>query len=86
MSALSILVLVFVVGAAIIAIWSQLHPAPNLLWVSVILLCVALAILQLAGGEGVHRLGALKTGYQDRYFVDYRIADRRLAQFSYPPE
>jgi hypothetical protein len=53
MSALAILMLVFVAGAAIIAIWSQIHPAPNLLWVSVILICVALAVMQFAGGSGV---------------------------------
>jgi uncharacterized membrane protein YoaK (UPF0700 family) len=43
MTGISILILVFVVGAAIIAILSQIKPAP-ILWVSVILLCVVEAI------------------------------------------
>jgi hypothetical protein len=50
MSALSILVLVFVVGAAIIAIWSQVKPAP-ILWVAVLLLCVVVAITELSGAS-----------------------------------
>jgi hypothetical protein len=55
MSALSILVLVFVVGAAIIAILSQTRPTPNLLWVSIILLCVAIAVIEIAPVAGYHR-------------------------------
>lgn len=49
MTALSILILVFIVGAAIIAILSQTRPTPNLLWVAVILLCVAVAVMQVGG-------------------------------------
>ena len=49
MSALAILILVFVVGSAIIATLSQTRPAPNLLWVSIILLCVAIAVIEIAG-------------------------------------
>jgi uncharacterized membrane protein YoaK (UPF0700 family) len=55
MSALSVLILVFVVGAAIIAILSQTRPSPNLLWVSIILLCVAIAVIEIAPVAGYHR-------------------------------
>ena len=52
MNVLSILEIVLVVGAAIIAILSAIRPAP-VLWIAVILLAIAVAIGH-AGGYVVH--------------------------------
>jgi hypothetical protein len=43
------LLFVFIIAAAIIAIWSAVKPQP-LLWISVILLCIVEAIHSLPGG------------------------------------
>ena len=54
MSALSLILLVLVVGAAVIAIVSSIKPWP--LWVSVLLLAIAMAVVML-GGE---HMGAIR--------------------------
>ena len=48
MNVLIVLELVFIVGAAVIAIWSAMKPQP-ILWIAVILLCIVEAI-----GRAVH--------------------------------
>jgi hypothetical protein len=49
MTAFSIIFLILVVGAAIIAIYSQVKPAP-ILWIAVLLLAIAMAI-SMGGSE-----------------------------------
>ena len=44
MTAFSIILLVLIVSAAIISIWSQVKPAPNILWIAVLLLAIAMAV------------------------------------------
>jgi len=51
MTALSILVLVFIIGSAICAILSQTKPNPILLVLSILLICVAVAVLSFGGVE-----------------------------------
>jgi hypothetical protein len=54
MTALTILMLVLLVAAAGIAIWSQASNPPRpVLWISVVLLCVIIAVIAFAH-EGVH--------------------------------
>jgi hypothetical protein len=43
MNTLTVLEFVFIIGAAIIAIWSAIKPQP-ILWIAVILLCIVEAI------------------------------------------
>lgn len=43
------LILVFIVAAAIIAIWSAVKPQP-VLWIAVLLLCIIEAMSHLPGG------------------------------------
>lgn len=43
------LLFVFIIAAAIIAIWSAVKPLP-ILWISVILLCVVEALTHIPGG------------------------------------
>jgi hypothetical protein len=43
------LVFVFIVAAAIIAIWSAVRPQP-ILWIAVLLLCIVEAMTHLPGG------------------------------------
>ena len=52
MSIIVRLVFVLIIGAAIIAILSAMRPAP-ILWISVLLLCIAEA-LNRAGGSVLH--------------------------------
>jgi hypothetical protein len=55
MNALNVLMLVLLVAACGIAIWSQASNPPRpVLWISVVLICIILAVLAFAGGhEGV---------------------------------
>ncbi len=48
MNTLVVLILVFVVAAAVIAIWSAVKPAP-ILWIAVLLLCIVEAIHSASG-------------------------------------
>jgi hypothetical protein len=54
MTAFSLILLILVVGAAIIAIVSSVKPWP--LWVAVLLLSIAIAIVML-GGEHIGYVG-----------------------------
>ena len=44
------LLFVFIIAAAIIAIWSATKPAPDKIWIAVILLCIVEAIHSLPSG------------------------------------
>lgn len=44
MSALTILLILFVIFAACIAVWTSTRPAPDKLWISVVLLCIVEAV------------------------------------------
>lgn len=43
------LIFVFIIAAAIIAIWSAVRPQP-ILWIAVLLLCIIEAMTHLPGG------------------------------------
>jgi hypothetical protein len=44
---MTILMILLIVGAAGIAILSQVRPTPNILWVAVLLLAIAVAVVYL---------------------------------------
>lgn len=52
MSAFAIILILLIVGAAIISVYSQVKPAQNILWIAVLLLSIAVALLY-GGAEHV---------------------------------